>query len=110
MSGHPLFLTTAVEGVVRAGDMMLARVGDSFRIDKKSAIDLVTEVDLATPIRQAFGVEVVMANDAVAVALAITAAEPALAQGKSRDPECEVRSGTGFPPMGMALLLEPGAE
>jgi predicted NBD/HSP70 family sugar kinase len=43
----------------------------------------ITEVDLATPIRQAFGVEVVMANDAVAVALAITAAEPALAQGLS---------------------------
>ncbi len=47
MSRHPLFLTTAVEAVVRAGDMMLARVGDSFRIDKKGAIDLVTEVDLA---------------------------------------------------------------
>lgn len=43
----------------------------------------VTDVDLATPIRQAFGVEVVMANDAVAVALAIAAAEPALAQGLS---------------------------
>lgn len=43
----------------------------------------ITDVDLATPIRQAFGVEVVMANDAVAVALAIAAAEPALAQGLS---------------------------
>lgn len=43
----------------------------------------VTDVDLAKPIRQAFGVEVVMANDAVAVALAIAAAEPALAQGLS---------------------------
>jgi predicted NBD/HSP70 family sugar kinase len=43
----------------------------------------VMDVDLATPIRQAFGVEVVMANDAVAVALAIAAAEPALAQGLS---------------------------
>ncbi|MCK1633510.1 ROK family protein [Bradyrhizobium sp. 162] len=43
----------------------------------------ITEVDLATPIRQAFGVDVVMANDAVAVALALTAAEPALAQGLS---------------------------
>src|SRR2546421_3265106 len=43
----------------------------------------VTDVDLATPTRQAFGVEVVMANDAVAVALALTAAEPALAQGLS---------------------------
>src|SRR5882762_1055595 len=43
----------------------------------------ITDVDLATPTRQAFGVEVVMANDAVAVALALTAAEPALAQGLS---------------------------
>ncbi len=42
-----------------------------------------TDVDLAQPIREAFGVEPVMANDAVAVALALTAAEPALAQGLS---------------------------
>lgn len=43
----------------------------------------VTDIDLAKPIRQAFGVEVVMANDAVAVALALVATEPALAQGLS---------------------------
>jgi predicted NBD/HSP70 family sugar kinase len=43
----------------------------------------ITDIDLAKPIRQAFGVEVVMANDAVAVALALVAAEPALAQGLS---------------------------
>lgn len=43
----------------------------------------VTDVDLARPLRQAFGVEVVMANDAVAVALALAAAEPALAEGLS---------------------------
>jgi myo-inositol-1(or 4)-monophosphatase len=43
----PLYVTTAVEAVVRAGDMMLARVGHDVRIDKKSAIDLVTEVDVA---------------------------------------------------------------
>ena len=43
----------------------------------------VTDVDLATPIRRAFGVEVVMANDAVAVALDLAAGEPALAQGLS---------------------------
>ncbi|MDH2384063.1 ROK family protein [Bradyrhizobium sp. CER78] len=41
----------------------------------------ITDVDLAKPIREEFGVEVVMANDAVAVALALVAAEPALAQG-----------------------------
>ena len=43
----------------------------------------ITDIDLAKPIRQAFGVEVVMANDAVAVALALVAAEPGLAQGLS---------------------------
>jgi predicted NBD/HSP70 family sugar kinase len=43
----------------------------------------VTDIDLAKPVRQAFGVEVVMANDAVAVALALAATEPALAQGVS---------------------------
>jgi predicted NBD/HSP70 family sugar kinase len=41
----------------------------------------VTDVDLARPVRHAFGVQVVMANDAVAVALALAASEPALAQG-----------------------------
>src|ERR1700741_5201009 len=43
----------------------------------------ITDVDLAKPIRQRFGVDVVMANDAVAVALSLVAAEPALAQGLS---------------------------
>jgi predicted NBD/HSP70 family sugar kinase len=43
----------------------------------------ITDIDLAKPIRRAFGVEVVMANDAVAVALALVAAEPALAEGLS---------------------------
>jgi myo-inositol-1(or 4)-monophosphatase len=40
-------LITAVEAVVRAGDVMMARVGHAMRVDKKGAIDLVTEVDLA---------------------------------------------------------------
>jgi predicted NBD/HSP70 family sugar kinase len=43
----------------------------------------VTDVDLVKPVREAFDAEVVMANDAVAVALALTAAEPSLAQGLS---------------------------
>jgi myo-inositol-1(or 4)-monophosphatase len=47
MSHDPLCLTTAVEAVVRAGDMMIARVGGNLRIDKKGVIDLVTEVDVA---------------------------------------------------------------
>jgi myo-inositol-1(or 4)-monophosphatase len=47
VASNPLYAATAVEAVVRAGDMMLARVGRDIRIDKKSAIDLVTEVDVA---------------------------------------------------------------
>ncbi|MGY4625967.1 ROK family protein [Bradyrhizobium sp. USDA 4486] len=43
----------------------------------------VTDVDLVKPVREAFNAEVVMANDAVAVALALSAAEPSLAQGLS---------------------------
>ncbi|WFU69729.1 ROK family protein [Bradyrhizobium sp. CB2312] len=43
----------------------------------------VTDVDLVKPVREAFNAEVVMANDAVAVALALTAADPSLAQGLS---------------------------
>jgi myo-inositol-1(or 4)-monophosphatase len=43
----PLFLATAVEAVVRAGDMQMARFGAGVRVDKKGAIDLVTEVDVA---------------------------------------------------------------
>jgi myo-inositol-1(or 4)-monophosphatase len=43
----PLFLVTAIEAVLRAGDLMMAGFGRDFRIDKKGTIDLVTEVDLA---------------------------------------------------------------
>jgi predicted NBD/HSP70 family sugar kinase len=63
----------------------------------------VTDVDLATPIRQAFGVEVVMANDAVAVALALAAAEPALAQGLS----ATIMVGHG---VGMGVVLDGEAR
>jgi myo-inositol-1(or 4)-monophosphatase len=44
---NPRFLTTAVEAVVLAGDMQMARFGRHFHIDKKGKIDLVTEVDVA---------------------------------------------------------------
>src|SRR5262245_45389619 len=47
MPHDPLFLTTVVEAVVRAGDMMRARFGGAIQIDKKGTIDLVTEVDVA---------------------------------------------------------------
>jgi len=43
----PLFLTTAVEAVVRAGDLQMAHFGRQMQVDKKGTIDLVTEVDVA---------------------------------------------------------------
>jgi myo-inositol-1(or 4)-monophosphatase len=43
---NPLLLSTAVEAVVRAGGIQLERFGTAFRVDKKGAIDLVTEVDI----------------------------------------------------------------
>ena len=43
----PVFLATAIEAVIRAGDIQMAHFGQAMRIDKKGAIDLVTEVDLA---------------------------------------------------------------
>jgi myo-inositol-1(or 4)-monophosphatase len=43
---NPLYLTTAIEAVVRAGDLQMARFGRSFEINKKGTIDLVTEVDV----------------------------------------------------------------
>jgi myo-inositol-1(or 4)-monophosphatase len=42
----PLFLATATEIVLKAGAIQMARRDTGFRIDKKSTIDLVTEVDL----------------------------------------------------------------
>jgi len=47
VTARPIFLTTAIEAVVRAGDLQMAHFGRAFQIDKKSAIDLVTEVDVA---------------------------------------------------------------
>jgi myo-inositol-1(or 4)-monophosphatase len=42
----PIYLATAIEAVVHAGDVQLSRFGTAVRIDKKGAIDLVTEIDL----------------------------------------------------------------
>jgi myo-inositol-1(or 4)-monophosphatase len=42
----PAYLATAVEIVLRAGAIQLARRESGFRIDKKGTIDLVTEVDI----------------------------------------------------------------
>jgi myo-inositol-1(or 4)-monophosphatase len=44
---NPLYFTTAVEAVVRAGDLQMARFGQNIQIGKKGTIDLVTEVDVA---------------------------------------------------------------
>ena len=42
----PVFLATAVEIVLRAGEIQLARRESGFSVSKKGEIDLVTEVDL----------------------------------------------------------------
>jgi len=43
---QPLFLATAIEAVVRAGDLQIAKFNTGVSVEKKGAIDLVTEVDL----------------------------------------------------------------
>lgn len=45
MSPDPAFLATAVEAVVRSGEIHLSKFRSGIRVDKKGAIDLVTEVD-----------------------------------------------------------------
>ncbi|MCU1385518.1 MAG: hypothetical protein JWL71_4215 [Acidobacteria bacterium] len=47
MPRNPLFLSTAIEAVIRSGDLQMRQFGGDFQIDKKGTIDLVTEVDLA---------------------------------------------------------------
>ena len=43
----PLLVATAVEAALKAGDIQKSGFGSDLRVDKKGAIDLVTEVDLA---------------------------------------------------------------
>jgi len=43
---NPQLLATAIEAVVRAGDLQIAKFGTGVRVEKKGAIDLVTEVDV----------------------------------------------------------------
>ena len=43
---NPKFLATAVEAVIRAGAIQRSKFGTEIHIDKKGAIDLVTDVDL----------------------------------------------------------------
>jgi myo-inositol-1(or 4)-monophosphatase len=42
----PVFLATAIEAVIRAGEVQMAHFGRDLRVDKKGVIDLVTEIDL----------------------------------------------------------------
>jgi myo-inositol-1(or 4)-monophosphatase len=42
----PKLLSTAIEAVVRAGDLQIAKFGTGVRVHKKGAIDLVTDVDV----------------------------------------------------------------
>lgn len=46
MTPPPAFLATAIEAVVRAGDLQMAKFNTGVRVDMKGGIDLVTEVDL----------------------------------------------------------------
>jgi myo-inositol-1(or 4)-monophosphatase len=50
----PIYLATAVEAVMRAGDVQMAHFGGDMQVDKKGAIDLVTNID--TEIERAFRV------------------------------------------------------
>ena len=43
----PVYLATAIEAVIRAGEAQMARFGSDLYVGKKGAIDLVTEMDLA---------------------------------------------------------------
>src|SRR5262249_26553651 len=47
MTRNPLLMTTAIEAVVHAGDMMMERFRRGVLINRKGQIDLVTEVDVA---------------------------------------------------------------
>ena len=47
MASRPPFLATAIEAVVRAGTLQMEHFGRDVRVDKKGAIDLVTDIDVA---------------------------------------------------------------
>ena len=42
----PIYLATAVEAVLRAGDVQMQHFGGAMQVDKKGAIDLVTNIDV----------------------------------------------------------------
>lgn len=42
----PIYLATAIEAVIRAGDVQMRQFGGAMQVDKKGAIDLVTNIDI----------------------------------------------------------------
>jgi myo-inositol-1(or 4)-monophosphatase len=42
----PIYLATAIEAVLRAGDVQMRQFGGAMQVDKKGAIDLVTNIDI----------------------------------------------------------------
>jgi myo-inositol-1(or 4)-monophosphatase len=42
----PIYLATAIEAVLRAGDVQMQHFGGAMQVDKKGAIDLVTNIDV----------------------------------------------------------------
>jgi len=47
MPTNPLFLATAIEAVIKAGDIQMSYIDSGFQVSHKGAIDLVTEADVA---------------------------------------------------------------
>ena len=81
MTPDPVFLATAVEIVLRAGEIQMAGRESGFRVDKKGEIDLVTEVDLACErMCRALLAERFPQHDILAEELSAGPAEPARAR------------------------------
>jgi fructose-1,6-bisphosphatase/inositol monophosphatase family enzyme len=47
MTKDPRFLATAIEAVIKAGDIQMSFIDSGFQINRKGTIDLVTEADVA---------------------------------------------------------------
>ena len=47
MTKNPLLLSTAIEAVIKAGEIQMSFIDSGFRVSHKGAIDLVTEADVA---------------------------------------------------------------
>jgi myo-inositol-1(or 4)-monophosphatase len=57
MAKDPRFLATAIEAVIKAGDIQMRFIDSGFQVNRKGTIDLVTEADVAveTMFRQMIG-------------------------------------------------------